>query len=311
MAVIEVANLVKRYRKGERNAVDGVSFSVEEGEFFAFLGPNGAGKTTTISILTTSLAPSSGSVNIAGYDLLTDSKDVRRSIGVIFQNPSLDKKLTAEENVRLHAMMYGLYSFRPAFRLMPKEYRDKVYELAELLDIRDALFRSAEDLSGGMKRKFEIIRSLIHRPKVLFLDEPTSGLDPLSRSNLWEYLNSVRKKEGVTIFLTTHYLDEAEGADRVCIINKGQVVLTESPKRMKEQLTNDYLILDAEDRGSLRRELEGLDVSYTEDGVFRVDIHGDAQRIIRSISTKLSTLDIYQPTLEEAYINLIDHDHDA
>lgn len=231
--IIQVKNLVKHYKKAEKNAVDGVSFSVKEGEFFALLGPNGAGKTTTISILTTMLNKTSGSVKIAGFDIDKQDSSVRNNIGIIFQNPSLDVNLTAEENIRFHAILYGLFPFRPTYGLMPKAYRDRVMELATILGIEDSIFNQIKTFSGGMKRKLEIVRSLMHKPRILFLDEPTSGLDPLSRATLWEYLKEVRKKEKTTIFLTTHYLEEAEDADRVCIIDHGQVVALGSPKKLR------------------------------------------------------------------------------
>lgn len=232
--IIQVKNLVKRYKKAKFNAVDGISFSVNKGEFFSLLGPNGAGKTTTISILTTTLSKTSGKVEISGYDLEKNQSEVRKNIGIIFQNPSLDLNLTAEENVRFHAILYGLYPFSPSFSLMSDEYKKKVKELSEILEIEKDIFKPIKTFSGGMKRKLEIIRSLIHKPKVLFLDEPTSGLDPLSRKNLWEYLKDVRKKEKTTIFLTTHYLEEAEGADTVCIINHGKIVALGSPSTLKK-----------------------------------------------------------------------------
>lgn len=169
--IISVDSLTKRYKKAETNAVDCVSFVVVPGEFFTLLGPNGAGKTTTISILTTTLAPTSGSVTIAGYDVVRESSEVRRNVGIIFQTPSLDINLTGEENVRFHAILYGLYPFRPSFALMPREYKDQLRELGSVLNIEKEIFKSIKTYSGGMKRKLEIMRSLIHRPKVLFLDD--------------------------------------------------------------------------------------------------------------------------------------------
>src|SRR4030095_8382939 len=190
-------------------------------EFFTLLGPNGAGKTTIISILTTTLAPTSGTVHIAGYDLARDASNVRRQVGIIFQHPSLDQNLTAEENVRLHTVLYGLYPFRPTFSMMPRAYRDQVQMLAAILGIQNELFRPIKTFSGGMRRKLEIIRSLTHQPRVLFLDEPTLGLAPISRRDVWDSLIEMRAKSGTPVFLTTHYLEEAEQADRVCIIDKG------------------------------------------------------------------------------------------
>lgn len=232
--IIEVGNLVKRYKKSKINAVDDVSFYVEEGAFFSLLGPNGAGKTTIISILTTLLSKTSGEVDIAGFDVERKPAKVRQEIGVIFQNPSLDLNLTAEENIRFHANLYNLYSYRPSFRLMDEKYQKEVMNLAKVIGLSRDIFRPVKTLSGGMKRKLEIIRSLMHNPRVLFLDEPTTGLDPISRKNLWQYLMEIRKKTGTTIFLTTHYLEEAEESDYVCIIDNGKLVAKGTPFEIKK-----------------------------------------------------------------------------
>jgi ABC-2 type transport system ATP-binding protein len=264
--VVEVQDLVKRYRKAKVNAVDGISLRVDPGEFFALLGPNGAGKTTTISILTTTLAPTSGMVRICGYELKRDPAAVRRNVGIIFQNPSLDMNLSGEENVRLHAILYGLYRYRPAFRMMPSAYRQQVHELAGVLGMEGDMFQPVKKLSGGMQRKLEIIRGLMHRPKVLFLDEPTRGLDVASRRTLWGYLRDVREQFKVTIVLTTHYLEEAEQADRLCILNHGRIVAMGSPGEVKSRPADEFLELDADDRGRLRDELTKLNLHFEEDG---------------------------------------------
>jgi ABC-2 type transport system ATP-binding protein len=305
-AIIEVEDLVKRYKKADANAVDGVSFSVRPGEMFTLLGPNGAGKTTTISILTTTLSPTSGSVRIAGYDVVREASVVRRRVGIIFQNPSLDMNLTGEENVRFHAVLYGLYPFRPAFVLMPGEYRQQVHELASVLGLQDDIFKAVRKFSGGMRRKLEIIRSLIHRPTVLFLDEPTLGLDPLSRRSLWEYLRKVRRDSGTTLFLTTHYLHEAEEADTICIINKGKIVSQGTPAQVKADLVEESLLLDAEDREGLRSELLRLGLSFTEGPIFKVGLDDRSpQHIIKAIDTPLTVLKTYMPTLEDAYLAIL------
>lgn len=232
--IIEVKNLVKRYKKSKVNAVDDVSFYVEEGAFFSLLGPNGAGKTTAISILTTLLSKTSGEATIAGHDIEKEPEKVRGEIGVIFQNPSLDINLTAEENIRFHANLYNLYTYKPSFSLMVSKYQKSVMNLAKVVGLKKDIFKPVKTLSGGMKRKLEIIRSLMHSPKVLFLDEPTTGLDPLSRRNLWQYLKEIRRKTKTTIFLTTHYLEEAEGSDYVCIIDNGRVVAKGTPEEIKK-----------------------------------------------------------------------------
>lgn len=305
--VIQVQSLVKRYRKSDVNAVDGISMDVRPGEFFAFLGPNGAGKTTTISILTTTLAKTSGTVKIAGYDLDKQTKEVRRSIGIIFQNPSLDANLTAEENIRFHVSLYGIYGYRPSFRLMPRAYQEQVTKLAGVLGIAHEIFKPVKTFSGGMKRKLEIIRSLMHNPKVLFLDEPTQGLDAVSRRSLWEYLREVQKQNGTAIFLTTHYIEEAEAADRVCIVNHGKVLFTGTPDSMKRVMTKDrFLVVDADDRDSLRATLAKFDPEVAQDGSLRVRFsEATPQSILSLIATPLSRMQIYAPSLEEAYIDIV------
>jgi ABC-2 type transport system ATP-binding protein len=233
MTAVEVAHLVKRYRAAQRNAVDDISFSVPDGQLFCLLGPNGAGKTTTVSILTTTLVPTSGRVRIAGRDLSTEQAAVRRHIGVVFQQPSLDLNLTAEENIRLHAVLYGLYPWRPMYRLMAAGYRRQVQDLASVLELSDVLGQRARALSGGLRRRLEIVRALMHRPGVLFLDEPTAGLDPESRRSLWAYLREARAAFGTTVFLTTHYLEEAEAADAVCVLVRGQIIERGRPAEVK------------------------------------------------------------------------------
>lgn len=305
-SAISVRNLIKRYKKEKINAVDGISFDVKNGEFFAFLGPNGAGKTTTISILTTTLAKTSGSVKIAGFDVDREGQAVRQNIGVIFQKPSLDENLTAEENIRFHVVLYGVYNFQPLFSLMPKSYKDRVMELSSLLDIQKEIFKPIRTYSGGMKRKLEIVRSLMHRPQILFLDEPTSGLDPLSRKSLWDYLQKVRKEQNTTIFLTTHYLEEAESADRVCIINKGKIVSLGTPEKIKQDLIAEYLLLDSKDANKLKKELTSLNLKFEDTRPFKVYTGKKSpQEIICAIHTKLDVLKTHAPTLEDAYLEVI------
>ncbi|AWW28134.1 ATP-binding cassette domain-containing protein [Acetobacterium carbinolicum] len=306
MSMIQVENLIKQYDKAKAPAVKGVSFAVDEGEFFAFLGPNGAGKTTTISILTTTLSKTSGIVMIAGYDIEKEAKQVRDKVGIIFQKPSLDLQLSAEENIRFHACLYGMYSYRPSFRLMPAEYKNRVMELAEIVGIRDTIFKPVKKMSGGMQRKLEIIRSLMHTPAVLFLDEPTQGLDAVSRRSLWEYINNVRKEYGTTVFLTTHYIDEAEHVDKVCIINKGQIASCCSPEEMKKSLLRKEIILDAEDRISLTSELSELGLLHKKDTHIIVPYQNRTpQEIISKLKTKLTVLEIKEPSLEDAYVDYI------
>ena len=306
---IHVENLVKRYRKAERNAVDGITFDVGAGEFFALLGPNGAGKTTTISILTTTLLPTSGTATIAGHDLVKQASDVRQEVGIIFQRPSLDQNLTGEENVRLHAILYGLARYAPAYALMDASYRRRVGELSELLGIGKEVFDPVRTYSGGMRRKLEIVRSLMHDPKVLFLDEPTAGLDPPSRRTLWSYLDDVRRQRETTIFLTTHYLEEAEQADQVCCIDHGRIVAQGTPAELKAALVEEYIELDAAmgDRAALRRELDAQGLAHTGDGPFRVPLPADrTHAVLKSIATPLVVVRTHAPTLEDAYLEIVD-----
>jgi ABC-2 type transport system ATP-binding protein len=232
---IEVDRLVKRYHAASGNAVDGISFTVPAGQLFCLLGPNGAGKTTTVSVLTTTLAPTAGRARIAGLDLAREQARVRRELGVVFQQPSLDLNLTAEENIRLHAVLYGLYPWRPSYRTMPAAYRRQVLQMAAVLGLSGLLRQRTRTLSGGLRRRLEIVRALMHRPRVLFLDEPTTGLDPGSRRALWAYLAQARAELGTTVFLTTHYLEEAEAADGICVLAAGQIIERGTPAQLKER----------------------------------------------------------------------------
>jgi ABC-2 type transport system ATP-binding protein len=303
---IHVEDLVKRYRKAQRNAVDGISFEVGSGEFFALLGPNGAGKTTTISILTTTLTPTAGRVTIGGRDIVAEAAAVRREVGIIFQRPSLDLNLTAEENVRFHAVLYGLYPYAPAYRLMVAAYRRQVGELAGLLGLETEMFAPVRTFSGGMRRKLEIVRSLIHRPRVLFLDEPTAGLDAPTRRTLWDHLATVRRESGTTIFLTTHYLEEAEQADQICVIDHGHVVAKGSPASLKAELTREYLVIDADDRGRLGEELARLGLTVTGEGPYRLALDGRrTHATLKAIETPLTLVRTHAPSLEDAYLEIV------
>jgi len=306
--IISVQNLVKTYKKADKNAVDNISFSVSPGEFFTLLGPNGAGKTTTISILTTTLSKTSGTISVAGFDLDKNQNAVRQNVGIIFQNPSLDLNLTAEENVRFHAVLYGIYPFAPSYSLMPKAYKDKIQTLADVIGVKNELFKPVKTFSGGMKRKLEIIRSLIHHPKVLFLDEPTVGLDPLSRKNLWEYLTEIRIKDKLTLFLTTHYLEEAENADNIAIINNGKIVTYGKPDSIKKHLVKDYLLVKTHDKTKLISELTSKKFEFDAAGSeikILLQKHS-VQEVIQSIKTPLSQVKTHTPTIEEAYLEIID-----
>ncbi|MDR1260792.1 MAG: ATP-binding cassette domain-containing protein [Oscillospiraceae bacterium] len=305
MSMVEVKNLIKQYKHTKIRSVDDISFKVEEGEFFAFLGPNGAGKTTTISILSTILSKTSGEVIISGFDVQKEARKVREKIGIIFQKPSLDVHLTAEQNIRFHAALYGMCGYRLSFKLMPKAYRQKVLELAEIVGIADVLFKPIKKLSGGMQRKLEIVRSLIHMPDVLFLDEPTQGLDAVSRRSLWEYINQVRNQFGTTVFLTTHYIDEAENVDKVCVINHGKIAFCQSPEVMKQNFLRQELMVDSVNREQLTSELSDLGLDYTINRLVVVPCQGSVQELILKIKTPLSVLKISEPTLEDAYVEFL------
>ena len=304
--IIVVDNLIKKYKTAETNAVDGVSFKVEEGEFFSMLGPNGAGKTTTLSILNTTLNPTSGKVWISGFDAVNNASKIREKIGVIFQSPSLDVNMTAEENIRFHSVLYGYIPFSYRYKSLPKKYQLRVEELASLMDLTSELHKPLKEFSGGMKRKLEIIIGLIHNPKILFLDEPTIGLDPLTRKNLWDYLLQVKKKGDTTIFLTTHYIEEAENSDHVMIINKGKVVSFGTPEELKEDLIEEFIVISSMNNEFLRQELISAKLKFEGDGPFKVYIkEKDLQTLFQKLKSKLSLIQVHNPTLEQVYLKII------
>jgi ABC-2 type transport system ATP-binding protein len=229
--MIKVENLVRNF--GDVTAVDDVSFEVAAGEIFAFLGPNGAGKTTTIKMLTTLLRPTSGKIEVDGLDVASNSNEVRKRFGIVFQDPSLDQELTAFENMDLHGVLYHV----------PRKIRhERTEELLKLFELWERKDDYVKTFSGGMKRRLEIARGLLHTPKILFLDEPTLGLDPQSRNQLWTTVKNLNETENVTVFLTTHYMDEAERvADRLAVIDHGKIVAMGSPDELKEQTSTDSL----------------------------------------------------------------------
>lgn len=249
--IIEVQNLTKKF--GDLTAVDDISFSVRAGERFAFLGPNGAGKSTTIKMLTTLLSPSEGTLFINGFDPVQQADQARKSFGIVFQDPSLDEDLTAWENMEFHGILYGVP--------VPTRHT-RIEELLQFVDLYDRKDNYVKEFSGGMKRRLEIARGLLHHPKIIFLDEPTLGLDPQTRNHLWQYLEKLNAEEGITIFFTTHYMDEADKvAQRIAIIDHGKIIATGSGDELKRQ-TNTTTLEDAflELTGSAMRHEEANSV---------------------------------------------------
>ncbi len=298
MQIIRVDNLVKKF--GPITAVDGISFGVEEKTIFGFLGPNGAGKTTTINILCTLIAPTAGSASLDGHDCYSESAKVRRAIGIVFQDSSLDKDLTARENLMFHAYLYDV----------PKTERKKrvedALEFAELKDRADNLIKT---FSGGMKRRLEVARGLIHRPKVLFLDEPTLGLDPQSRQNLWEFITDLPRKHDVTIFMTTHYMEEAEVCDKIAVIDKGRIIASGSPQELKKIIGGDVIYLKTADNKKAIEEIRGLlgiDASEKDGEIFISVTKGEAciPEIIREIGEQVLSVRMQRPTLNDVFLKL-------
>ncbi|WP_026881123.1 daunorubicin resistance protein DrrA family ABC transporter ATP-binding protein [Clostridium akagii] len=249
--IIEVKNFTQKY--GDFVAVDNISFDVEQGGVFAFLGPNGAGKSTTINTLCTIINKTSGELKINGYDVSDNKDKVRRDIGIVFQDSTLDGKLTIEENLKFHCEIYKV----PKDEI--KERLDFVLELVDLEDWRKAAVNS---LSGGMKRRVEIAKGLIHYPKVLFLDEPTTGLDPQTRAKIWDYIYKLQKQKNITIFLTTHYMDEAEACDKVVIMDHGKIVACDTPYNLKNKYTSRMTKLMVEDEEVLGKYLKENSIKY-------------------------------------------------
>ena len=298
MSMISVHNLAKSYGKIE--AVKGVSFDVEAGEIFGFLGPNGAGKTTTINMLCTLVKPGGGAAAVNGHDIVGEKNDVRRSIGLVFQETTLDDYLTAEQNIMFHAMAYGV----------PKKVRQErskaLLTLMELWDRRKGRIRT---YSGGMKRRLEIARGLIHLPRVLFLDEPTLGLDPQTRNRIWEYIRDLRRKEDLTIFLTTHYMDEAENCDRIAVIDHGEIVALDTPDNLKSQVGGDLLTLRTDDISHAESELRDKHSlePETRDGAITVRVpNGESflPRFVQSYEGGIQSIGLRRPTLDDVFLHL-------
>jgi ABC-2 type transport system ATP-binding protein len=296
--LVRVKELTKIF--GDLVAVDHVSFEVEKGEIFGFLGPNGAGKSTTIAMLTTLLQPTSGEAYINGFSVLKDKDEVRRSIGLVFQDPSLDDRLTAEENLRFHARLYGVPG---------AEYQQRMREVLELVELWDRKDHIVKTFSGGMKRRLEIARGLIHYPKLLFLDEPTLGLDPQTRNHLWEYVMELKRTHGMTIFMTTHYMQEAEYCDRIAIIDMGRIKALDTPTGLKKTIGDDLIVVRSGDKTGLKAEIKdkfGLEaVEDGEDLEIRVP-DGDKflPRLLHESETPIQTVALRKPTLDDVFIKV-------
>jgi ABC-2 type transport system ATP-binding protein len=298
---IEVIELSKRF--GDFTAVDGISFEVPPGEIFGFLGPNGAGKTTTISMLCTLLRPTSGRALIAGHDAAREPAAVRREIGIVFQDTTLDDRLTAGENLMFHGEIYGMTK---------ADIESRSADMLQRVGLSDRARDRVLSYSGGMKRRLEIARGLMHSPTALFLDEPTVGLDPQSRRGLWGYAQTLRDTEGVTIFLTTHYMDEAEACDRIAIIDHGQIIALDTPAGLKSQLGGDVVTAAASDNETLANEIrERFEVEprvENESVEFRVD-RGDqfVPMLFSRLNTPIETVSIRRPTLDDVFVALTGH----
>lgn len=294
--MIQVDHLTKKF--DDVVAVNDISFAVKEGESFGFLGPNGAGKTTTIRILTTLLPPTSGIARIAGMDVTKASDRVREKIGIIFQDPSLDERLTAYENLYFHAALY---------RVPRREIKGRIDKALSMVELLPSGHKIVKTFSGGMKRRLEIARGFLHMPRVLFLDEPTIGLDPQTRKVIWEYINELKRDFGVTLFLTTHYMEEADDSDRVGIIHQGRLVSLDSPERLKRTMGGATIVLVAKDENAQR--LKKLKVPFkaiNEHIYISVGVASPQQTLGKLIagSVNLDEMVITHPTLEDVFIKL-------
>lgn len=291
---IEVQNFTKKY--GNIVAVDNISFDVEEGSIFAFLGPNGAGKSTTINTLCTIQEKTEGVLRINGNDVADQKQKVRKDIGIVFQESTLDGKLTVEENLRLHCVFYNVPKPQVAERI------DFVLDLVDIADWRKA---SVDALSGGMKRRTEIARGLVHFPKVLFLDEPTTGLDPQTRANVWDYIHKLQKQKNITIFLTTHYMDEAEICDKVAIIDHGKIVAFDTPYNLKKAHTSTVLRIKTSSGTDLARYLDNQLVQYriiNEHFIINAKDVNKILEIITLFKTSIEDIEINKGTLNDVFI---------
>jgi ABC-2 type transport system ATP-binding protein len=296
-AAITVTDLVKNF--GEVRAVRGVNFEVAMGEVFGFLGPNGAGKTTTINMLCTLVKPTSGRAAVAGHDVVSQRDDVRRNIGLVFQDPTLDGYLTAAQNLQLHAELYGVQAdlVRPRMQ--------QVMEMVGLWDRKDSVVGT---FSGGMRRRLEIARGLMHSPRVLFLDEPTIGLDPQTRRSIWTYIRELKEREEITIFMTTHYMDEAEWCDRIAIMDHGEIVALDSPDALKAGVGTDRVTIHTDDNDAaieaLQRQFE-IEAKVSEGAVTFGVPAGEAfiPRLFAEFEMAIRSVSVSRPTLDDVFMS--------
>jgi ABC-2 type transport system ATP-binding protein len=297
---VSVAGLVKRYAEVE--AVRGIELEVAAGEIFGFLGPNGAGKSTTINMLCTLVKPSGGSALVAGFDVLTQRDDVRRNIGLVFQDSTLDGYLTAEQNLRLHAELYGVP------RALVENRMREVLEMVGLWERRGSL---ANTFSGGMRRRLEIARGLLHSPRVLFLDEPTVGLDPQTRSSIWRYIRELKAREQITIFMTTHYMDEAEYCDRIAIMDRGEIIVLDTPQALKAKVGGDRVQIETDDDEAAvaaLRERFGVQARIV-DGAVSFAVPAGAQFLPRLFAEwdpshpAIRSVSVARPSLDDVFIS--------
>ncbi|GAA2594074.1 ATP-binding cassette domain-containing protein [Actinomadura fulvescens] len=294
---VVVDGLVKRF--GEVEAVRGIELRVEQGEIFGFLGPNGAGKSTTINMLCTLLRPTSGTARVGGHDVVTERDDVRRNIGLVFQDPTLDGYLTGEQNLRFHAELYGVPR-----SLVP----DRMRQVLEMVALWDRRGDRVETYSGGMKRRLEIARGLLHSPRVLFLDEPTVGLDPQTRSSIWDYIRRLKDAEEITIFMTTHYMDEAEYCDRIAIIDQGAIVALDTPEALKAGVGKDRVQIQTDDDAAAiaaLRDRFGLAAKVAEGAVTFAVASGESfvPRLFAELGLPIRSVSVSRPSLDDVFMS--------
>ena len=294
---IEAVNLTKKFK--DLVAVDSISFDVEYGEVFGLLGPNGAGKTTTLSMLCTILKPSDGSIVVNSFDVIKQPNEVRKSIGIVFQDPSLDDRLTGRENLEMHARLYNVNESERKKRI------NEVLELVELSDRADHLVRT---YSGGMRRRLEIARGLIHYPKILFLDEPTLGLDPQTRLHIWDYIKELVKRENITVILTTHYMEEADVlCNRIAIMDHGKIIAGGTPESLKNSIGGDTITLKPNDMEKAKTVFDNYQIVDSEMVLFVKNAEKDMRKIFeKAEKNKIEILEIKmrKPTLNDVFLKL-------